>query len=269
MKEYAKRILKVLTYIEDHIQDEMTIAELAQAACYSDFHFQRVFRFIVGESVHQYVRRLRLEKAMGKLRYGSQSITDIALDANFETQSAFAKAFKQCVGASPRSYRLLYKELNMIENKFSDLPMIQPDEIKNVPDIPILFIRRTGNYDISAHDAWDAMKAFIKKNHLNEKRRYISIGHDDPKITEDEKIRFDACIEDDQNIQITGEIARKIIPGGKYAIFTHQGSHEQIANTYDRIFLKWLPDSKENFDKKRFCFMEHIGETEKIYVPLA
>ena len=141
MKEYAKRILKVLTYIEDHIQDEMTVTELAQVACYSDFHFQRIFRFIVGESVHQYVRRLRLEKAMSKLRHSSQSITDIALDANFETQSAFAKAFKQCVGQSPRAYRLLYKELNMTENKFSDLPMIEPDEIKNTPETPVLFIR--------------------------------------------------------------------------------------------------------------------------------
>ncbi|KPK32006.1 MAG: hypothetical protein AMS24_05165 [Chlamydiae bacterium SM23_39] len=118
MDDYCgKNILKVLIYIEDHINDEIKIEDLTKIACYSSFHFQRLFRLIVGESVYKYIKRLRMERAMQKL-YGSyQSITNVALEAGFETPSAFSKAFRQCTGRSPRNYRKLYKEINMSKKK--------------------------------------------------------------------------------------------------------------------------------------------------------
>jgi len=269
MKEYTKRVLKVLIYIEDHIQDEITVKELAQVACYSVFHFQRIFRLVVGESVYQYVKRLRMERAIAKLHHSGQSISDIALDLNFETQSSFTKAFKQCVGENPRGYRSLYKEINAIENKIKNLSIIQPKEIKQMLELPVLFIRRTGNYDVSAKDAWNVMTALIKDNNLKKaKLRRFSIAHDDPKVTDEEKLRFDACIKDDQRILVKGEVTHKIIPGGKYVSFIHRDRSETLDNVYDRIFFKWLPDSNESLDERRSSFVEHIDDADKIYVPL-
>ena len=69
-----------------------------------------------------------------------------------------------------------------------------------------------------------------------------------------------------------GEAASKVLTGGKYAIFICQSPldtmEDAINDAFDRIFLKWLPDSKENYDENRICYMEHWGETTKIYVPL-
>lgn len=274
MKDYPRKILKVLAYIEDHIHERILVEDLARVACYSSFHFQRIFRFIVGESVHKYIRRLRLERAMGKLRDTDQSVTDIALDANFETPSAFTKAFKLCIGESPRNYRLLCKkidkEIDMAAKKIDELAAIQPDAVEWIPEMPVLFIRRTGNYSTSGEDAWGAMAALIRERNLEEaKLRYFSIAHDDPTITDEENLRFDACVQEDRNIPVKGEVALQVLQEGKCAIFVHNGSSDAISDTFDRIFLKWLPDSSENFDENRFCYLEHSGkETTKIYVPL-
>jgi len=95
--DYVKRILKVLIYIEDHIEEEISIEELAKVSCHSPFHFHRIFHMVVGETVYKYVRRLMLEKAASKLRYTERPITDIAMDTQYDTPSAFTRAFKQTI----------------------------------------------------------------------------------------------------------------------------------------------------------------------------
>ena len=53
-----------------------------------------------------------------------------------------------------------------MNKKISDMPMIEPDEIKNISEIPVLFIRKTGDYEVIGQQAWDDMKFFIKENNL-------------------------------------------------------------------------------------------------------
>ena len=97
-EDYVKRILKVLIYIEDHIDEEISIERLAKVSRHSVFHFHRIFHMVVGETVYKYVRRLRLEKAASKLRYSEHPVTDIAMDTQYDTPSAFTRAFKQAIG---------------------------------------------------------------------------------------------------------------------------------------------------------------------------
>lgn len=279
-EDYVKRILKVLLYIEDHIDDDISIEELAKVACHSIFHFHRVFHLVIGETVYQYVRRLRLEKAAMKLRYTEQTITDIAIDANYDTPSAFTRAFKQSIGHSPRNYRTLYKEVNAMTKKIAELPKILPDQIEKTEDLDLLFIRRLGKYTESASQAWISMHSFIDQNHLERNKiRYFGISHDDPRVTNENKLRYDACILLQKKIKPQGDVGQQILKGGKYAIFTHKGAYESLDETFDRIFLKWLPDCKDNFDEGRPCFEEYFNiefaKTDpsklvtKIYIPLS
>lgn len=280
LEDYVKRILKVLIYIEDHVDEEITIDELAKIACFSPFHFHRIFHGVVGENVYQYVKRLRLEKAASKLRYSEYPITEIAMDTQYDTPSAFTRAFKQAIGHSPRNYRTLYKEVNAMDKKISELPKISPDKIEKIGDLDLLFVRKLGDYSESGPQAWISMHAFIEENHLNEPSlSYFGITHDDPQVTNAEKLRYDACILAPKNVQPKGSVGRQVLRGGKYAAFTHSGSYDKIDETYDRIFLKWLPDSKENLDEMRPCFAEYFNiefvKTDpsklitKIYIPLS
>lgn len=279
-EDYVKRILKVLIYIEDHIEEELSIEELAKVSCHSPFHFHRIFHMVVGETVYKYLRRLRLEKAASRLRYTEHPITDIAMDTQYDTPSAFTRAFKQTIGHSPRNYRTLFKEVNAMNQKISELTKILPDKIEKTQDLDLLFIRKLGEYSESGPQAWESMHAFINENHLDRtKLRYFGITHDDPRVTTEDKLRYDACILAPKNVQPKGSVAKQILKGGKYAIFTHNGSYDKIDETYDRIFFKWLPDSKENVDETRPCYAEYFNcefvKTDqsklvtKIYIPLS
>lgn len=77
-EEYVRRILKVLIYIEENIDEDLTLKNVAKVACYSPFHFHRIFQSIVGETVLVYIKRLRMQAAAGKLRYTEQLVTEIA-----------------------------------------------------------------------------------------------------------------------------------------------------------------------------------------------
>ena len=258
-EDYAKRILKVLLYIEDHLDEDMSMEELAKVASHSPFHFHRIFHRIIGETIHSYIRRLRLEKAAMKLRYTEQPITEIALDSHYETPSAFTRAFIQSINESPRNYRTLYKEVNAMTKKIDELPMIHPEKIEKTTDLEVLFIRRLGEYSQSAHAAWTSMHSFIDSCRLDKsKLRYSGISHDDPGVTSEDKLRYDACILAPHGAVPTGEISRQTLKGGKYALFSHNGSYESLGETFDRIFLKWKPDSKEEFDYTRPCYEEYL-----------
>lgn len=279
-EQYVRRVLKVMVYIEENLDKELTMEELAKVACYSPFHFHRIFQAIADETVHQYVKRLRMQTAAGKLRYTDQSVTEIALDASFETPSAFTKAFKQFMGSSPKSYRSLYAAVDTMTKKIKELPMIKPEKIeKSLPDLHLIFIRRYGNYTKSPWSAWQAMRGFINDNQLERSKiRYFGIPHDDPQVTSEDKLRYDAAILTPAGLSGKGEVGSQVLKGGKYAVFTHNGPYEGLEDIFSRVFLKWLPDSKENFDEARAPFCEYLNmeyvKTDpeklvtKLYIPL-
>lgn len=90
---HAKSIWKALLFIQENLDEEVTLHQVAKAAHYSPYHFHRVFRAFTGESLHNYIRRLRMEKAAGRLRYSHQSVTDIALDSGYQTPSRSLEPF--------------------------------------------------------------------------------------------------------------------------------------------------------------------------------
>ena len=105
-KEYIARVNRVLDYIEIHLADSLTLDELASVSCFSPFHFHRIFRAFVGETVGQYISRLRLEKAATLLFSNPEkSITVIALNCGFSSSTTFARAFRDAFGKSASAWR--------------------------------------------------------------------------------------------------------------------------------------------------------------------
>jgi AraC family transcriptional regulator len=99
------RIRHVLDFISAHIADEITLAELAQVAGLSMFHFARMFAQAVGLPPHRYVSRLPLENAMTEIAAGKLSLAQIALNKGFSSQTSFARAFLRATGLTPGEYR--------------------------------------------------------------------------------------------------------------------------------------------------------------------
>jgi AraC family transcriptional regulator len=100
------RLRRVLDYIDANIEQDITLVKLAGIAAYSPFHFARTFKLATGDSPQRYISRLRLEKAMIELALGKLPLAEIALKANFSSQSAFTRAFHRATGLTPTEYRL-------------------------------------------------------------------------------------------------------------------------------------------------------------------
>src|SRR5271170_5191860 len=103
--EYSRRIDRVIDHLRANLHRPVKLTELANVACFSEFHFHRIFTAVSGETLNNFTNRLRLEKAARLLRYSEQSLTGIALDCGFSSSATFSRAFRSGYGTSPSQFR--------------------------------------------------------------------------------------------------------------------------------------------------------------------
>ena len=252
-QDYYERIVRTLGYIQKHLDDELELQDLASVAAFSQFHFHRVFRGLVGESLKEHIRRLRLERAAQKLKHQDGPITGIALEAGFEAHESFTRAFGTMFGVSPSGYRAAHKPApeSSSGTHLDDVSGYHPPdygeplpvEVKDLPPTQIVFLRHVGPYP-QVGATWGRLMSWAgMRGLLGPGMRMIGIVYDDPDVTPIDKIRYDAALVVNRPVAPQGEFGVTEIPGGKYAVFTHQGPYETLGRSYERFFGGWLPKS--------------------------
>jgi AraC family transcriptional regulator len=101
-----RRLRRVLDYMTAHLEDDVGLSDLAEAACLSPYHFLRVFKRTMGVPPHRYLSRMRLERAKTLLSLREIPIAQIAFACRFSSQSNFTRAFHRATGSTPQAYRL-------------------------------------------------------------------------------------------------------------------------------------------------------------------
>ncbi len=99
------RLHRVIAYIESHIDDSISLADMAEAAQLSPMHFAAQFRVSTGISPHRYLLSCRIQKAKALLAEASSSLVDVALSVGFRTQAHFTTVFKKIEGTTPNQWR--------------------------------------------------------------------------------------------------------------------------------------------------------------------
>ena len=252
-QDYYERIIRTLVYIQQHLDADLDLDQLASIANFSRFHFHRVFHGLVGESLQHHIRRLRLERAAQGLKHGSEPVVQIALQARFETHEAFTRAFKAMFDTSPSEYRAAHKPMpeSLSGTHFEDVQGFHPPdygdsvqvELKEIPPLRVIFLRHVGPYsDVGA--TWRRLMSWAgPRGLLGPGMKTIGIVHDDPAVTAADKIRYDACVVVTGPVAPQGEFGVLDLPGGRYAVATHRGPYEKLSETYQRIYGAWLPKS--------------------------
>ena len=255
---YRERVLRVLLYIQEHLDEPIAMEELAEIACFSPFHFHRIFKGLVGEPVKEHIRRLRLERAVHRLQVTDRSILEIALDAGYETHESFTRAFRKMFGDNPSVFRRNHRAARLAApsgvhfrpdgalrtfNPLTRGGSIMKVRIEEVSPRRVAFARHIGPYE-KCEPAWQKLCAWAgPRGLLGPKSTFIGICYDDPEVTPPEKIRYDACVTVGDDVEVEGEIGDQTIEGGEYAIFTHRGPLEKLLQTYQEIFGEWAPAS--------------------------
>lgn len=257
--DYAERILRVLVHVQHNLDAAMSLDDLASIAHFSPFHFHRVFRGLVGESVQQHIRRLRLERAAMRLKHTDRPITSIAFEAGYEAHESFTRAFHRAFGRSPRDFRTASKLATQINSR-ADVHYVSADDehlsfapvqledtemnvgIKRLEPMRIAFIRHTGPYD-EVGATWERLMDWVGRECLfGPDVRFFGMCWDDPEVTPPEKIRYDACVTIDETVTPSGDIGVQELIGGKYAVALHEGAYDKLNDTYSGLLGQWFPE---------------------------
>lgn len=255
-------LLRVLVYIEEHLGEELALEHLARIAHISPYYFHRLFHAYMGETLSEYVTRLRMQRATEKLSYTDAAVTEIAFDVGYETPSSFTKVFNQIMGESPRAFRKAMRPAveAMIKrvSQSSHIPLT-PKYVER-KDEEVLFVRKVGPYSETPWQGFDALLAFLEQEQVrkDEIKAFYSMGLDDPQFVPSSKCRFDACVAVKRRAMPKGTVGLKTLPGGRFAVFVHKGSYNEIESFFQRIFASWYPSANIILaDAPPFC--EHIG----------
>jgi len=278
--EYKSRINKVLDYIEKNIDKNFTLEELADTASFSKFHFNRIFKALMGETPFRYILRIRLEKAAALLTATPhQNISDIALQCGFADPVIFSRNFKSCFRISATQYRkeksnLSQTDSNIQQAKASSslyfcretqnlkwrttMKMIKDVEIIDFPKMTVAYIRHIGPYKGDAklfEKLWSKMCSWAGARDLMRQPdlKFLTVYHDDPKITEEEKLRMSICITVPPDTKVGGEIGKMDIEKGKYAVAHFVLNADEFMQAWDWVYGQWLPTSGYQPDD-RPCF---------------
>lgn len=256
---YHFRVNQVVTFIDDHLDDELSLEQLAQVAHFSPYHFHRIFSAIVGETPNDFINRLRLERSAHLLiKAPASSITQIALSSGFSSSATFARAFKKYFGMTASQYRRRYMGKGVMAT-----PALRPDrvsvesepdtaslppfevEIKTFPALHMAYVANLKGYDIlNICETWDKLSKWALANGLmTPQAKMVGVSFDDPAITPEDKCRYYACITVPEERTFGPQVGILDIPGGKCAVCSVTCDAEQIQPLYHAFYRTWLPDS--------------------------
>ncbi len=250
--EYARRICRAVDFINAHLAEHPAVGEIAEAASFSSFHFQRLFRAIVGETVAEFTRRVRLETAARQLVHGvKDEITGLAMGLGFSSSQNFAKAFKQHFGVTPSQYRDSHTEsLSSTPIAAASFTLQQPLKFEGQVVVRpfhaqrVAYRRHFGSYhDPEVQAGFEEIERWAVARDLHADQHYLGIPWDDAEITPEQKCRFDACLLVAEDTWLGVGVNSQVIPAGKYATYRTVITGHDFDSPWTQLMRSWLPAS--------------------------
>lgn len=242
-EEYQRKMNIIVEYINNHLSETIDLDILAEMSGFSPWHFHRIIKAFLGENIGAFIVRMRVETAARLLRYSDMPVQEISWRVGYDVPSSLSKAFKQIYGISPNEYR---NNKNIIIMKPIEVrcDLNIESEIKELPERQIIYVRLSGTYmNLDFCGAWQKLWSFVKEQNLySEGIEHLCIYHDDPKVTEPDKLRTYVCLALPKQAEPKGEVGVKYLPAAKYIIFRYKGPYEHLKSVYDTIYSGKLPE---------------------------
>ena len=239
-EEYQQRLARVVEHIESDLSAGLVVDDLARIANFSPFHFHRVFRGMVGETVKAYVKRLRLERAAFALNYTDRTVTDVALDAGYESHEAFTRAFRGRFGCAPRDFRS--SPTGQRSRAFVPDEPACDVEVRTSDELRVAYVRSVGPWE-SIAAAFETLYGFLGRKGIAVEGGALGISYDDPVVTDPAKLRFDAAAPVSADVEGEGEVKVRTIAGGPHAVTRYRGPYMEMHASYVELVGRWFPRS--------------------------
>ena len=261
--DYQSRINRIFLYIDKNLNSDLSLTTVSNVAYYSPYHFHRIFKFITGETLNNYVTRKRIEKSASDLIHKNISISDIFYKYGFNDNSTFTRTFKKYYGLSPKEFRKQnlnkFSKISQIESKNSQeytnnekyiciinnlkkwIKMNAKIEIKEMPKMELAYVTCIGSQNVA--NAFQKLIKWAKlKGILNEKAKMVRIFHDSFKITDADKVRMSVCVTLNETVEINGEIGQTKIEEGKCIVGSFEIELNEIEKSWAGLFI-WMNEN--------------------------
>jgi AraC family transcriptional regulator len=277
---YIARINRAIDFIDTNLDQELTLDQVARFSGFSEFHFHRIFSNIGGETFGRFVQRVRVERSAIMLANDSKkSITDVAYACGFSSSASYSRLFKDFFSCTPSQWRsgeVQNSRISIVQGKNYHIESTPPKDIhisslynrsmnsfewkitlkgeefsririESYPEREIAYIRHIGPY-VNNEPLFCSLfeKLFrwaVPRKVITEDTRNYCIYHDDPAITDPEKLRLSVGVDIPAGTEISGEVGRMVLPRGEYAVARLELSSDKYPLAWNIIYRDWLPES--------------------------
>ena len=261
--DHLQQIQRAVDFIEDHLHEDLSVDLIAKVAGFSKWHFQMVFSSAVGDTLKEYIRKRRLTAAIIDLGTTERRIIDIALDAGFESQEAFTRAFKamfrktpgECRKEGTKSVMALNKPritMEYLDHLYGGInmePVIRFIEEKKVAGKGAKFISvlsPDANNQNVIGELWSQYNP--RKQEIPSRISQADLGIVTCLSEAEQKNHPTECFylagaEVASLHEVPEGMIALTVPEGNYAVFTHKGKITKIGMTMKYIYGSWLPKS--------------------------
>lgn len=258
--DYVDRINRAIDHVTRHLAEPLALEDVARVACFSPFHFHRIFRALVGETLHAFVKRVRLERALHLMSHeGGAKLTDIALRCGFSSSSDFSRSFRAHFGVPPRVFDLERFRNTRRDQMRATVSPGDPDRLARLPagdnpdgftvrlrDVPS---RRVAYERVFRPYEGDGVVAAINRMLAWARERGLAGGQwlgyqwEDPEIVALEQCRYDVGLELPAGVEVDGDVSVVSFPAMKLAEIDIAGPIELEMRAIDWLYKTWLPRS--------------------------
>jgi len=257
--EYERRVNAVMDHVRRHLDRPLSLDELARVACFSPYHFHRLFTSIAGETLGSFTRRARLERAAYLMKASPRRpLGAIALDAGFSSQSDFSRVFRATYGVAPSAWDRV-SVLRPQATSDDGPPDSQagpgrygrPDPpiettVRHHPACRVAYVRLRNPWGApeAIPAAYDALRSWLEARGVRwRERALLAMSWDHYDATPLEKVTFDLGFSVPAGIDAADEVGIHELPPVAAVDAHSDGPMLRIAQAWDHLYLEWLPDS--------------------------
>lgn len=262
-----------IDFILSHLEVSICVDDVAKVCGFSKFYLNRLFKEQTGESIYEFIKRLKVEQSAFRLKVEKErSITEIGSDYGY-SPSNYATVFSKHFQKNPALFRKEIVEKSVfhpfyhgVKNKLETYEEVCSHiTIETLPDFFVLYERRKGDYHNLASD-WCVFSERYK-DFITDETLFLERTFDDPSITKSEACMYDICLTVDKNdprlktqCRLSGgddgddglnsAASTTVIPGGKFAVYHYKGFPQQIYAAYQSFFCRWLSETGNRLDNR-------------------
>jgi AraC family transcriptional regulator len=243
-ESYGRRLQRVAEHIWTHLDSPLDLAQLAEIACFSPYHFHRIYRTTMGETVAETVVRLRLQRAAGQLARSVTPIAEIGRAAGYGSSAAFSRAFRASYGRTPTAFRADRPACAALAVAADPGALTMRVEIQDRPAMRLAVVPYQG----PAHTigrAFDRLMAWAGPKGLTVPPCWgVAVWLSDMTSTRPDQQAAYAGLTVGPEVQGDDAVAIHHVPGGRHAVVLHQGPFTHVGRAFD-LLIAWLPTSGE------------------------